>query len=217
MQRTANRPLAAGRMYPAEGLAFGLALSLISFYLLVGFVNLLAAVLSVVGIFYYVWLYSILLKRSTVQNIVIGGGAGAIPPLVGWAAATGNLSVAAWFMFAIIFFWTPPHFWALSIVRKLDYERAGVPMLPVVQGDKATRRQIWLYTLLLVAISLLMPILHLAGTIFLFSALGLGIWLIATARRVYKGEGNKTAWKMYRYSSMYLMFIFLALVVDALV
>jgi heme o synthase len=217
MQRTANRPLAAGRMYPAEGLAFGLALSLISFYLLVGFVNLLAAVLSVVGIFYYVWLYSILLKRSTVQNIVIGGGAGAIPPLVGWAAATGNLSVAAWFMFAIIFLWTPPHFWALSIVRKKDYEKAGVPMLPVVQGEKETRRQIWLYTLLLVAISLLMPILHLAGTIFLFSALGLGIWLIATARRVYKGVGNKTAWKMYRYSSMYLMFIFLALVVDALV
>ena len=216
MQRTANRPLAAGRMYPAEGLAFGLALSMISFYLLVGFVNLLAAALSVAGIFYYVWLYSILLKRSTVQNIVIGGGAGAIPPLVGWAAATGNLSVAAWFMFAIIFFWTPPHFWALSIVRKKDYEKAGVPMLPVVQGEKETRRQIWLYTLLLVAITILMPLLQLAGTIFLISALGFGVWLVETARRVYKGEGNKTAWKMYRYSSMYLMFIFLALVADAL-
>jgi heme o synthase len=217
MQRTANRPLAAGRMYPAEGLAFGLALSMISFYLLVGFVNLLAAALSVAGIFYYVWLYSILLKRRTVQNIVVGGGAGAIPPLVGWAAATGNLTVAAWFMFAIIFFWTPPHFWALSIVRKNDYERAGVPMLPVVQGEKETRRQIWLYTLLLVAITVLMPLLQLAGTIFLISALGFGVWLVAAARRVYKGEGNKTAWKMYRYSSMYLMFIFLALVVDALV
>jgi len=217
MQRTANRPLAAGRMYPAEGLAFGLALSMISFYLLVGFVNLLAAVLSVAGIFYYVWLYSILLKRRTVQNIVIGGGAGAIPPLVGWAAATGNLSAAAWFMFAIIFLWTPPHFWALSIVRKKDYERAGVPMLPVIQGERETRRQIWLYTLMLVAITVLMPILQYAGTIFLISALGLGLWLVATARRVYKGEGNITAWKMYRYSSMYLMFIFLALVVDALV
>ncbi len=217
MQRTANRPLAAGRMFPAEGLAFGLALSIFSFYLLAGLVNLMSAILSLVGIVYYVWLYSILLKRSTVQNIVIGGGAGAIPPMVGWAAATGNLSIAAWFMFAIIFFWTPPHFWALSIVRKKDYERAGVPMLPVVQGEKETRRQIWLYTLLLVAITLLMPLLDLAGTIFLISALILGLWLVGVARRVYKGEGNKIAWKMYRYSSMYLMFIFLALVVDALV
>jgi protoheme IX farnesyltransferase len=217
MQRTANRPLAAGRMFPAEGLAFGLALSIFSFYLLAGLVNLMSAILSLVGIVYYVWLYSILLKRSTVQNIVIGGGAGAIPPMVGWAAATGNLSAAAWFMFAIIFFWTPPHFWALSIVRKKDYERAGIPMLPVVEGEKETRRQIWLYTLLLVAITLLMPLLDLAGTIFLISALILGLWLVGVARRVYKGEGNKIAWKMYRYSSMYLMFIFLALVVDALV
>ncbi len=217
MQRTANRPLAAGRMYPAEGLAFGLVLSISSFYLLAGFVNLLSALLSLVGIIYYVWLYSIVLKRNTAQNIVIGGGAGAIPPMVGWAAATGNLTIAAWFMFAIIFFWTPPHFWALSIVRKKDYERAGVPMLPVIQGEKETRRQIWLYTLLLVALTLLMPILNLAGSIFLICSLGLGAWLILSARQVYKGEGNKNAWKMYRYSSMYLMFIFMALVVDALV
>lgn len=217
MQRTANRPLAAGRMFPAEGLAFGLALSIMSFYILAGLVNLMSAVLSVVGIIYYVWLYSILLKKNTVQNIVIGGGAGAIPPMVGWAAATGNLTAAAWFMFAIIFFWTPPHFWALSIVRKRDYERAGVPMLPVVQGEKETRRQIWLYTLLLVAITILMPLLGLSGTLFMSSALILGLWLVGVARRVYKGEGNKTAWKMYRYSSMYLMFIFLALVLDALI
>jgi len=217
MQRTANRPLAAGRMFPAEGLAFGLALSIMSFYILAGLVNWMSAVLSVIGIVYYVWLYSILLKKNTVQNIVIGGGAGAIPPMVGWAAATGNLSVAAWFMFAIIFFWTPPHFWALSIVRKKDYERAGVPMLPVVQGEKETRRQIWLYTLVLVAITILMPLLGLSGTIFMISALILGLWLVSVARRVYKGEGNKIAWKMYRYSSMYLMFIFLALVLDALI
>jgi heme o synthase len=217
MQRTSNRPLAAGRMMPAEGLAFGLALSIISFYILAGFVNLLAAMLSLVGIIYYVWLYSILLKKVTVQNIVIGGGAGAIPPMVGWAATTGNLSAAAWFLFAIIFLWTPPHFWALSIVRKKDYEHAGVPMLPVVRGEKTTRYQIWIYTLLLVDMTLLMPILHFAGTIFLISALALGAWLLSTAWRVYKGQGNKIAWTMYRYSSMYLMFIFLALVVDALV
>lgn len=217
MQRTANRPLAAGRMFPAEGLAFGLALSIMSFYILAGLVNLMSAVLSLAGIIYYVWLYSILLKKNTVQNIVIGGGAGAIPPMVGWAAATGNLSAAAWFMFAIIFFWTPPHFWALSIVKKKDYERAGVPMLPVVQGEKATRRQIWLYTLLLIAITILMPLLGYSGTVFLISAIILGLWLLSVARRVYKMEGNKTAWKMYRYSSMYLMLIFFALVVDALV
>jgi len=217
MQRTSNRPLSSGRMLPAEGLAFGLALSVISFYILAGFVNLLAALLGLAGIIYYVWLYSILLKKATVQNIVIGGGAGAIPPLVGWAAATGNLSPAAWFMFAIIFLWTPPHFWALSIVRKKDYERAGVPMLPVVQGEQATRRQIWLYTLLLVGVSILMPLLHLAGTIFLISSVALGLWIISTAWKVYKGEGNKMAWKMYRYTSMYLLFIFLALVIDALV
>lgn len=217
MQRTANRPLAAGRMLPAEGLAFGLALSIMSFYILAGLVNLISAFLSLVGIVYYVWLYSILLKKRTVQNIVIGGGAGAIPPLVGWAAATGNISSAALFMFAIIFLWTPPHFWALSIVRKKDYERAGIPMLPVVQGEKETRRQIWLYTLLLVAITILMPLLDLSGTIFLISALFLGLWLLSVARKVYKGEGNKIAWKMYRYSSMYLMFIFLALVLDALI
>jgi heme o synthase len=216
MQRTANRPLAAGRMFPAEGLAFGLALSILSFYLLAGLVNLISAFLSLFGILYYVWLYSILLKKRTAQNIVIGGGAGAIPPLVGWAAATGNLSVAALFMFAIIFFWTPPHFWALSIVRKRDYERAGVPMLPVIQGEKETRRQIWLYTLLLVALTILMPLFKLAGTLFLISALLLGLWLVSVAWRVYKGEGNKIAWKMYRHSSMYLMFIFLALVVDAI-
>lgn len=216
MQRTANRPLAAKRMFPSEGLAFGLVLSVASIYVFVAFVNLLAALLAIAGIFYYVWLYSILLKRNTAQNIVIGGGAGAIPPMVGWAAATGHLSIAAWFLFAIIFFWTPPHFWALSIVRKKDYERAGIPMLPVAQGEKETRRQIWLYTLWLVVITLLMPVLKLAGTLFFVSALILGIWLVGAARKVYKGEGNKVAWKLYRYSSMYLMFIFLALVMDSL-
>jgi heme o synthase len=217
MQRTSNRPLSSGRMLPAEGLAFGLALSVISFYLLAGFVNLLAAILGLAGIVYYVWLYSILLKKATVQNIVIGGGAGAIPPLVGWAAATGSLSLAAWLLFAIIFLWTPPHFWALSIVRRKDYERAGVPMLPVIQGEAAARKQIWLYTIILVAVSLMLPILHLTGTIFSILSLLLGAWLLSAAWKVYRGQGNKTAWQMYRYSSMYLLFIFVALVIDALI
>ena len=160
MQRTANRPLAAGRLTKAEGLAFGLALCIASYYILAGLVNLLAAVLALIGIFYYVFIYSIWLKKTTVQNIVIGGGAGAIPPMVGWAAATGQLPLAAWILFAIIFIWTPPHFWALAIVRKKDYERAGVPMLPVVRGEEETRRQILIYTLVLVGVSLLLPCLE---------------------------------------------------------
>lgn len=215
MQRTSKRPLAAGRMTPAEGLAFGLALSVLSFYIYAGFVNLLAAFLSLAGIIYYVVLYSILLKKATVQNIVIGGGAGAIPPLVGWAAATGSLNIPALFLFAIVFMWTPPHFWALAIVRKNDYARAGVPMLPVVRGEKETRWQILIYTLELVAVSLLLPIFNFTGTIYLVSALALGGSLIYTAWKVWKVPGNKVAWQMYRWSSMYLAFIFLALMLDA--
>jgi len=217
MQRTSRRPMAAGRMMPAEGLAFGLALCIISFYLLAGFVNFLAAFLSLAGIFYYVVLYSILLKKATVQNIVIGGGAGAIPPLVGWAAATGRLDVPALFLFAIVFMWTPPHFWALALVRRNEYARAGVPMLPVVRGETETRKQVLIYTILLVTLSLSMSIFHFAGIVYLVSALALGGGLLYAAWRVYRLEGNKAAWQMYRYSSMYLMLLFLALVVDALV
>ena len=215
MQRTSNRPLAAGRLTAAEGLSYGLALCLISYYLLAGFVNLTAALLSLAGIFYYVIFYSMMLKKATVQNIVIGGGAGAIPPMVGWAAATGHLSLAAWILFLIIFMWTPPHFWALAIVRKTDYERAGVPMLPVIKGEKITRSQIFIYTLILVGVSLLLPLIKATGAIYLFSAIVLGLLLIYAAWRVWKIPGNKVAWTMYRWSSMYLAFIFLALMIDA--
>jgi protoheme IX farnesyltransferase len=217
MQRTSNRPLAAGRMTGAEGLSYGLALCLISYYILAGFVNLTAALLSLAGIFYYVIFYSILLKRATVQNIVIGGGAGAIPPMVGWAAATGHLSAAAWILFLIIFMWTPPHFWALAIVRKKDYERAGVPMLPVVKGEEVTRAQILIYTLILVGVSLLLPLIKATGSVYLFSAIIFGLLLIYAAWRVWKVPGNKVAWTMYRWSSMYLALIFLALMIDAIV
>jgi heme o synthase len=217
MQRTARRPLPDHRLHPAEGLAYGLGACLAAFFLLAGQVNLLAAVLSFAGMIYYVLIYSIWLKHVTVQNIVIGGGAGAIPPLVGWAAATGSLNILALFLFAIIFFWTPPHFWALALVRRKDYARGRVPMLPVVRGEAFTRKQIMIYTLELVGLTLLMPILHMAGTVYLISALALGLWLISTAWRVYKDGGNKTAWKMYRYSSMYLAFLMLALVIDVLI
>jgi protoheme IX farnesyltransferase len=217
MQRTAKRPLAAGRMTPAEGLSFGLALSILSFYLMAGYVNLLAALLSLAGIFYYVILYSILLKKATVQNIVIGGGAGALPPLVGWAAATGTLSIPAWILFLIIFLWTPPHFWALAIVRRKDYEHAGVPMLPVLRGEAEARKQVLIYTIELVAATFLFPLIRYTGWVYLVSAALLGGLLLYYAWNVYTRAGNKVAWQMYRYSSMYLMFLFLALVVDALV
>jgi len=217
MQRTAKRPLADGRLTAAEGLSYGLALSLVSYYVMAGFVNLLAALLSLAGIFYYVIFYSVMLKKATVQNIVIGGGAGAIPPMVGWAAATGELGLAAWILFAIVFFWTPPHFWALAIVRKKDYERAGVPMMPVVMGEEKTRKQILIYTVELIAVTLLLPLFDLAGTVYLISALILGGFLLYAAWRVVKVEGNKVAWTMYRWSSMYLAFIFLAIMVDAVV
>jgi heme o synthase len=217
MQRTSQRPLAAGRMNAAEGLSFGLALCLVSYYILAGFVNLTAALLSLAGIFYYVIFYSLWLKKATVQNIVIGGGAGAIPPMVGWAAATGHLSLAAWILFLIIFMWTPPHFWALAIVRSKDYERAGVPMLPVVKGEKETRLQILIYTFVLVGTTLLLPLIRVTGTVYLVSAIVLGLLLIYAAWRVWKIPGNKVAWTMYRWSSMYLAFIFLALMIDAVV
>ena len=215
MQRTAKRPLADGRLANAEGLAFGLGLSLTSYYVLACFVNGLAALLSLAGIIYYVILYSLWLKKATVQNIVIGGGAGAIPPMVGYAAATGHLDWTAWILFAIIFMWTPPHFWALAIVRLKDYEKAGVPMLPVVRGELETRKQIFIYTLELIAVTLLLPILNLAGVFYLVACLVLGGALIYAAWAVWKQGGNKVAWRMYKWSSTYLVFIFLAIMIDA--
>lgn len=215
MQRTAKRPLADGRLTDAEGLAFGLGLSLVSYYVLASFVNSLAALLSLAGIIYYVILYSVWLKKATVQNIVIGGGAGAIPPLVGYAAATGTLDWTAWILFLIIFMWTPPHFWALAIVRMKDYERAGVPMMPVVRGELETRRQILIYTIELVVVTLLLPLLNLAGTIYLVASLVLGAALIYAAWAVWKQGGNKVAWRMYKWSSSYLVFIFVAIMLDA--
>lgn len=216
MQRTQKRPLPSGRLTPGEGLAFGGGIALASFYLLVAYVNLLAALLSLAGIIYYVLLYSIFLKKTTVQNIVIGGGAGAIPPLVGWAAATGSLNIPSLFLFAIVFMWTPPHFWALALVRRKDYARAGVPMLPVVRGEQETRWQILIYTIELVVLTLLLPFFGLGGSIYLVGAAVLGGWLLLAAWKVWQEGGNKLAWKMYRQSSMYLAFIFVVLMVDAL-
>ncbi len=216
MQRTSKRPIPSGRLTPGEGLAFGVAMALGSFYLMVVKVNFLAALLTLAGTLYYVLLYSIILKKTTVQNIVIGGGAGAIPPLVGWASVTGHLNVPSLFLFAVVFMWTPPHFWALALVRRNDYARAGVPMLPVIRGEKETRWQIFLYTVELVGLTLLLPLFGLGGGIYLVAAVVLGGGLLYSAWKVWKGSGNKVAWKMYRHSSMYLAFLFVALMVDAL-
>jgi protoheme IX farnesyltransferase len=216
MQRTQKRPIPSGRLTPGEGLAFGVGMALASIFLMVAFVNLLAALLSLAGIIYYVLIYSLLLKKTTVQNIVIGGGAGAIPPLVGWAAATGSLNLPSLFLFAVVFMWTPPHFWALALVRSKDYARAGVPMLPVVRGEKETRLQIFVYTLELVGLTLFLPLFGLGGSLYFIGAIMLGSWLLFAAWKVWRQGGNKLAWKMYRYSSMYLAFIFVVLMVDAL-
>jgi heme o synthase len=217
MARTSRRPLAAGRVDAAGGLAFGLALSVASFYVLAVFVNPLAALLALFGNLYYVLGYSVLLKKASINNIVIGGGAGAIPPLVGWAAATGRISLAALFLFALVFFWTPPHFWALALLKKNDYARAQVPMLPVIWGDAETRRHILLYTLLVVALSLLLAPARVAGLLYLLVAAVLGAGFIGYALVLMRRGGNRPAWRLYKYSSLYLALIFAALVVDILV
>jgi len=217
MSRTSRRPLAQGTVTVAQALAFGLILNVLAFYTLIVFVNLTAAIWAMIGAFFYVAIYSIGLKMNTPQNIVIGGAAGAIPPLVGWAAVTGGLEAPAWFLFAIIFFWTPPHFWALALLKKNDYARAGVPMLPVVVGEGETRRQIVLYTLVLFALSLLLIPARVAGLVYLISAVVLGLGFLALALRLYRQPSNKLAHQLYKYSSYYLLLVFAALVADSLV
>lgn len=216
MSRTNRRPLAKGTVTVAQAIAFGLILNVLAFYTLTVFVNATAAIWAMVGSIYYVGFYSIGLKMNTPQNIVIGGGAGAIPPLVGWAAVTGGLEAPAWFLFAIIFFWTPPHFWALALLKKNDYARAGVPMMPVVAGEAETRRQIVLFTVLLVALSLLLTPARVAGLVYFVSAAVLGLGFLALALRLYRTPSNKLAHQLYKYSSYYLLLVFAALVADSL-
>ena len=216
MQRTQRRPFPSGRLGEAEGLAFAIVLCVAGFYALALAVNLLSALLSLAGMLYYVVLYSLVLKKTTTQNIVVGGGAGAIPPLVGWAATTGSLSMAAFFLFAVIFFWTPPHFWALALLRRKDYARAGIPMLPAVESERASAWQILLYSIQLVALTLLLPLAGAGGALFLISAAVFGVGFVALAWRLWTHGGNRLAHGLYRYSSMYLALIFAALVVDTL-
>jgi protoheme IX farnesyltransferase len=217
MGRTQRRSLPSGRVEPRQALIFGIILGVVSFIILAAFVNLLSAVLAFSAILFYVFVYTMWLKRSTVQNIVIGGAAGAVPVLVGWAAITNSLSLPAIWLFAIIFFWTPPHFWALSLLIQKDYEKAGIPMLPVVKGEVETRRQILLYSLLLLAITLVLFVMGTMGYFYLVGAVILGCGLVYLAIRLWRDQSKKWARTLFWYSNMYLAAIFAIMVLDRVI
>jgi protoheme IX farnesyltransferase len=214
MPRTANRPVPSGRVAPRAALVYGIVLAALSFGLLTATVNLLAATLALAGFLGYVFVYTIWLKRRTPQNIVIGGAAGAFPPLVGWAAVTGGLGGMPLYLFAIVFFWTPPHFWALSLLMKEEYKRVGVPMLPVVRGEDETRKQILLYAVLLWAITQLPYCAGGLGAIYLVSSLLLGGLLIGGAVVLYRRADRRSALRLYLFSLLYLALLFGAMVLD---
>jgi heme o synthase len=215
MARTADRPVASGRISVSAAIAFGLGLETASFLLLALSVNPLAAALSLAGFLGYVCVYTIWLKRATPQNIVIGGAAGAVPPLVAWAAVTGGLDGMAFYLFAIVFFWTPPHFWALSLLMKDEYAKAGIPMLPVVRGEEETRRQILLYTVLLYAVTQLPFCAGGLGVAYLVPSMLLGAGFIYFATRLYRGRDRRWALRTYLYSLGYLAALFLSMAIAA--
>ena len=225
MRRTARRPIPAGRIEPGDALAFGIALAVGSVIIMGLATNDAAALGLAASIAFYVFVYTMWLKRRTPQNIVIGGAAGAFPPVIGWLAVTGQLSLMPILMFAIVFFWTPPHFWSLSLWAHEDYKRAGVPMLPVVSGARETRRQIMIYTVLLASVSVLPWVLHQAGVIYGASALALGAGFLAYAWRVLHDQQNEAGTSLtrdaparaaFKYSLMYLFVLFAALAIDRL-
>lgn len=214
MQRTMNRPLPAGRLQPATALWLGLVLAAASVATLAMAVNLAAGGLLLLTIVYYVVIYTVWLKRRTPQNIVIGGAAGALPPVIGWAAATGGVGWGAVALFLIIFLWTPPHSWALALFRRQDYDRAGVPMMPVVAGDRATRRQILVYTALLLPATFLPVVIGQSGWLYAGLAAALGAGFAISAWRVWRDDGAAAARGLFLYSILYLFLIFTALFVD---
>ena len=214
MARTASRPVPSGRVSPRAALIYGCALAAASFVLMSLTLNVLAASLALAGFFGYVGVYTMLLKRRTPQNIVIGGAAGAMPPLVGWAATRGSLSWTAVYLFAIVFYWTPPHFWALSLLMKGEYEKVGVPMMPVVRGEHETRRQIFLYSLLLYAVTQLPFCAGQFGIAYLAASMILGLAFVAGAWILYRKPSRRTALRLYLYSLAYLALLFGAMVAD---
>lgn len=218
MGRTARRPLPGGRIAPRNALVFALTLCILSVVVLGFGVNWLAATLSSIGIVYYAFVYTVLLKRLTPQNIVIGGGAGAIPPLVGWAAVTNDLSLLSWYLFAIVFLWTPPHTWALMLLVEKDYRKAAIPMLPAAWGELEARRHIILYSILLVIVTLMPFLFHGLGWIYLIGASLLGIYFLVLATRLWFAHDapKPIARKLYHYSNAYLAMIFLLMVIDSI-
>jgi protoheme IX farnesyltransferase len=217
MARTHRRPLPTGSVSAANALRFGIALEVVAFAMLWGTVNLLSAILAVSATAFYVFVYTMWLKRSTTQNIVIGGAAGAVPVLVGWSAVTGRVGLPAWIMFAIIFFWTPPHFWALAMRYREDYAKAGVPMLPVVAGPKAAARQLLAYSFVLVAVTLTLCPAAQMGPVYLVAALVLGAQFVRCAQVLRRDESAQAAMKLFKYSISYLGLLFMAIAADALI
>jgi heme o synthase len=226
MRRTAKRPIPSGRIEPGEALGFGVTLAVSSVIVMGLAINIVAAGILALSIAFYVFVYTMWLKRRTPQNIVIGGAAGAFPPVIGWAAVTGGVDVMPLLMFAIVFFWTPPHFWSLSLWANDDYARAGVPMLPVVSGAKETRRQIVIYTLVLVPVTLLPWLLHETGAIYGVSAMALGVGFLASVWRVARDRQNAEGVSLtrdaparaaFKYSILYLFVLLAAMAVDRLV
>jgi protoheme IX farnesyltransferase len=215
MGRTRSRPVPGGRISPRAALIYAFALQIASFAVLAGAVNVLSACLALAGFVWYTLVYTVWLKRRSPQNIVIGGAAGAVPPLVGWAAVTGSVDPAALYLFAIVFYWTPPHFWALSLLMKDEYARVGVPMMPVVHGEAETRRQIVLYTLLLTVLTLLPVVFGFFGVIYAVFAVGLGAAFITLSLRLQRRADRKSALRTYLFSLGYLAVLFVAMVLDA--
>jgi len=217
MSRTRLRPIPSGRMQAREVLAFGILLSTTATWLLAQAANVLTAALALAGFYFYVFVYTRWLKRSTPQNIVIGGAAGAFPPLVGWAAVTNRVDLFAIYLFLTIFYWTPPHFWALALLKQKDYGRAGVPMAPLVWGERETKRQMFWYTLILVPLTLLPVAFGVLGPVYLVVAGLLGAKFIYEVVRVMRAaDWTKPAWRLYKFSLLYLALLFAAMVVDRL-
>lgn len=216
MGRTKNRPVAEGRIAFNTAILFGIALNVGSFVILTLMTNVLAAGLAIVGTLLYFGLYTVILKRTTSQNIVIGGAAGAVPPLVGYAASAGTVDLSAWYLFVIIFFWTPPHFWALAIMIKDDYARANIPMLPVVMGIKHTTKQILLYTAVLSVLTILFGFVSQAlGWIYTIGSASLNLILFWFAYQLLKSPDRPAAAKLYKYSLLYLALFFLLVMIDS--
>ena len=214
MRRTRDRPVAALRVRPREALLFGLVTNAVAFVLFVTLVNPLSAVLTLTATLFYVFVYTMGLKRTSPQNIVIGGAAGALPPVIGWTAVTGSVGLPAVYMFAVVFFWTPPHFWALALLLKDDYARAGVPMLPVVAGVEKTKRSILLYAILLLVLTLMFFTTGAVGWVYLGAALVLGLLFVYHAMRLVSRPGIEGALSTYLYSLAYLALLFAAIAVD---